>query len=355
MTITKEPIITTLIPTFRRPDLLRRAIESALNQTFRDLRVCVYDNASGDATADVVRRICEADSRVTYFCHPTNIGAFANFQNALAGVTTKYFSFLSDDDYLLPSFYERAVRQLESRCTAEFYAAKVLHNGPGNRLLKRSLSNWQSGIFTPPSGLEAIAEHGHSEWTGIVFKTKGVLLDGSLREDLGVYADVEFTLRRAAIADYIVDTEPGAVFVTDGVDRKPYAFGWYWPTLDQFSATIESWTGVPATTRARIIYRYYEQFSQNCPRLCVQYLVADMPRDAEAAIRYLRSIGNDKLTVNAMEYLLWGHSRSTLFRQLFKLLVLTWRRRFRLRQKFWRKHGTCTVTSDRITTLQANN
>ena len=356
MTITKEPIVTTLIPTFRRPDLLRRAIESALNQTFRDLRVCVYDNASGDATANVVRRLCETDSRVTYFCHPTNIGALANFQYALAGVKTKYFSFLSDDDYLLPSFYERAVRQLDSRCTTEFYAANVLHKGPGDRLLRRSLSNyWQSGIFMPPSGLEAIAERGHSEWTGIVFKTKGALLDGSLREDLGVYTDVEFTLRRAAIADYIVDTEPGAVFVTDGAGRKPYSFDWYWPTVERFSASIESWTGVPTATRARITRRYQEQFVQNCPRLCVQYLVADMPGDAEAAIRYLRFIGNDKYKVNAMEYLLWGHSRSTLFRQLFKLLVLTWRRRFRLRQKFWRKHGTCTVTSDRITTLQATN
>ena len=355
MTITKDPIVTALIPTFRRPDRLRRAIESALNQTFRDLRVCVYDNASGDATADVVRRICEADSRVTYFCHPTNVGALANFQYALAGVTTKYFSFLSDDDYLLPSFYESAVRQLESRCTADFFAANVLHKGIGNRLLKRSLGDWQSGSFMPPSGLEAIAEHGHSEWTGIVFKTKGALLDGALREDLGVYADVEFTLRRAAIAEYIVDTEPGAVFVTDGADRKPYPFGWYWPTLDRFAASVDSWIWVPTATRARIIDRYQEQFVQMCPRLCVQYLVADMPGDAEAAIRYLRSSGNDKLTVNAMGYLLWGHSRSALFRQLFKLLVLAWRRTFCLRQKCRRKQGTSTVISDRTTTLQASD
>ncbi len=351
MTITKEPIVTTLIPTFRRPDLLRRAIESALNQTFRDLRVCVYDNASGDATANVVRRLCEADSRVTYFCHPTNIGSLANFQYALVGVKTKYFSFLSDDDYLLPSFYERAVRQLESRCTAEFYAANVLHKGPRDRLLKRSLNSWQSGIFMPPFGLEPIAEHGHSEWTGIVFKTKSALIDGSLREDLGVYTDVEFTLRRAAIADYIVDTEPGAVFVTDGAGRKPYSFDWYWPTVDRFSASIESWTGVPTATRARITRRYQEQFVQNCPRLCVQYLVADMPGDAEAVVRYLRSKGNRRMTVNALGCLLWGRTRSPIFRHLFKLLVLAWRRTRRFRDLFRHEQVTGTVPSARTTTL----
>jgi glycosyltransferase involved in cell wall biosynthesis len=354
--ITNGPIQRTAVSGRSRPkSLADRAIESALNQTSTDLRVCVYDNASGDATANVVRKLCETDSRVTYLCHPTNVGALANFQYALAGVKAKYFSFLSDDDYLLPSFYERLVQQLESRCTVAFYAANVLHKGQRNRLLKRSLNSWQSGIFNPPSGLEAIADRGHSEWTGIVFKTKGVLLDGSLREDLGVYTDVEFTLRRAAIADYIVDTETGAVFVTDGAGRKPYSFDWYWPTVERFSASIESWTGVPPSTRARITRRYQEQFVQNCPRLCVQYLVADMPGDAEAAIRYLTSNGKYKFRVNAMEYLLWVHLRSDLFRQLFKLLVLTWRHTFRLRPKSWRKHGISTVASDRMATLQANH
>ncbi|MEK7713004.1 MAG: glycosyltransferase, partial [Nitrospirota bacterium] len=35
------PLITTIIPTYRRPKLLRRAIKSALNQTYPHLQVCV--------------------------------------------------------------------------------------------------------------------------------------------------------------------------------------------------------------------------------------------------------------------------------------------------------------------------
>jgi len=49
-----EPLITTVIPTYRRPAMLRRAIRSVLSQTFPDFRLCVYDNASGDETAVVV-------------------------------------------------------------------------------------------------------------------------------------------------------------------------------------------------------------------------------------------------------------------------------------------------------------
>jgi len=52
-----EPLITTIIPTYRRPKLLRRAIKSVLGQTFPHFQVCVYDNASGDETPDVVAEI----------------------------------------------------------------------------------------------------------------------------------------------------------------------------------------------------------------------------------------------------------------------------------------------------------
>ena len=51
-----SPLVTTIITTYRRPRLLRRAIRSALNQTMPRVRVCVYDDRSDDETADVVRR-----------------------------------------------------------------------------------------------------------------------------------------------------------------------------------------------------------------------------------------------------------------------------------------------------------
>ncbi len=70
-----KPLITTIIPTYRRPKLLRRAIKSVLNQTYPHFQVCVYDNASGDETALVVDEIAKADPRVKYYCHSENIGS----------------------------------------------------------------------------------------------------------------------------------------------------------------------------------------------------------------------------------------------------------------------------------------
>ncbi|RKX41747.1 MAG: glycosyltransferase family 2 protein, partial [Thermotogae bacterium] len=65
-----KPLITTIIPTYRRPKLLQRAIKSVLNQTYPHFQVCVYDNASGDETAEVVAEFAKKDPRVKYYCHP---------------------------------------------------------------------------------------------------------------------------------------------------------------------------------------------------------------------------------------------------------------------------------------------
>lgn len=104
-----KPLITTIIPTFRRTLQLKRAIQSALNQTFPHIQVCIYDDASEDSTADIVTELAKSDPRVKYHCHTKNIGSLENFQYGLSQVNTPYFSFLSDDDYLLSEFYETAL------------------------------------------------------------------------------------------------------------------------------------------------------------------------------------------------------------------------------------------------------
>lgn len=92
MNATLKPMITTIIPTYRRSQQLKQAIHSVLEQTYPHFQVCVYDNASGDDTASVVTEMAKADPRIKYFCHKENIGAFNNFQFGLKRVETPFFS-----------------------------------------------------------------------------------------------------------------------------------------------------------------------------------------------------------------------------------------------------------------------
>jgi glycosyltransferase involved in cell wall biosynthesis len=112
-------LITTIMPTYRRPERLKKAIQSVLKQTYPHFQLCIYDNASGDATAEVVAEFAK-DARVKYHCHPENIGSAENFQYGLSHVETPFFSFLSDDDFLLPEFYEETLRGFKKFPEAAF-------------------------------------------------------------------------------------------------------------------------------------------------------------------------------------------------------------------------------------------
>jgi len=74
------PIVTVLFPTHKRPEKLRRAIQSVLAQTYTSLKIIVLDNASNDETPEVVRNCMKNDSRVVYYAHEENIGITENFQ-----------------------------------------------------------------------------------------------------------------------------------------------------------------------------------------------------------------------------------------------------------------------------------
>jgi len=124
--ISKQPLITTVIPTYRRPRLLQRAILSALEQEGASVRVRVCDNASGDETGAVVAALALKHPQLEYHCHPDNIGGLANFEFGVRNLETPFFSLLSDDDYLLPGFYRRALAGLAANPQA--MAAKMNKN-----------------------------------------------------------------------------------------------------------------------------------------------------------------------------------------------------------------------------------
>ena len=83
--------ITTLIPTHRRPEYLRRTILSALSQTYSNLQVSIFDDASNDNTMEMVSDLCKADSRITYHCHANNIGLLQNYKYAFKSVDTNAY------------------------------------------------------------------------------------------------------------------------------------------------------------------------------------------------------------------------------------------------------------------------
>lgn len=208
------PQITTIIPTFQRPISLKRAILSTLEQDYNNIQICVYDNHSNDETRDVVYEFMKVDSRVKYFCHSKNIGGLRNFLYGMKQVKTNYFSFLSDDDYLLPNFYSKAITALEKHDNAMFWAGMTLHIDEYNVIWYTRLAQWlQEGLYEPPEGTMILTGGMAPPWTSILFRKAAIEKVGLLDISLLGPSDLEYCLRIAAHYPYIVEKHPAAVFV----------------------------------------------------------------------------------------------------------------------------------------------
>lgn len=208
------PLVTTIIPTYRRPHLLRRAVKSALAQQGVSLQVCVYDNASGDETRDVVAALAAEDSRVKYTCHPTNIGGFANFQYGLQHVQTPFFSFLSDDDVLLPGFYAAAMAGFQEYPDAMLWAGVTVRMDPAGRVYDARVERWpREGLYAGAQGVAQMTGGLAPTWTGAVIRRDVLETVGLLDEAVGAPSDLDWILRIAARHPFIICKRPVALFV----------------------------------------------------------------------------------------------------------------------------------------------
>jgi len=90
------PAVSVIIPNYNRESLIGRAIQSVLDQTFRDLELIIVDDGSTDQSAAFVKTI--QDSRVTLVTHPVNLGLAAAWNTGIREARSGLIAFLDSDD-----------------------------------------------------------------------------------------------------------------------------------------------------------------------------------------------------------------------------------------------------------------
>src|SRR3989344_1556715 len=96
----KKVLITAAITTFGRPELLRRAIHSVLNQNFRDFELLIIDDAGQPCVDKLVDSF--SDPRIKYYRHKKNMGLASARNTALHNARGKYIAYLDADDEWFP-------------------------------------------------------------------------------------------------------------------------------------------------------------------------------------------------------------------------------------------------------------
>ncbi len=105
------PQLTIIMPTYNAAAFVRDAIESLLNQTFRDFELWIVDDGSIDNSLKIIKTF--NDSRIKIFSYTENKGRVRTVNGLVTKITTPFFTITDADDISHPSRLEKQMEVME--------------------------------------------------------------------------------------------------------------------------------------------------------------------------------------------------------------------------------------------------
>jgi hypothetical protein len=140
-----NPLVSIVIPAYKGGRLLCEAIQSVLDQTYRNLELIVVDDCCPENTHELVQEFC-GDSRVRCIRHEQNRGSVAARRTGFQASSGEILIFLDQDDLIHPDKVRAHIEFLENHAEIG-----VSYNG---RLDIEHPSNAILGIWMPPPKVE---------------------------------------------------------------------------------------------------------------------------------------------------------------------------------------------------------
>lgn len=116
--------LSVILPCYNHARLLPRALTSLLDQSLPPDEIIVIDDASTDNTPEVVAGFASRDKRIRPMLNPGNLGTVSNCNRGIAIATGEFLHFAAADDWVLPRFYEKTIRQLEIYSSAAYCSTR---------------------------------------------------------------------------------------------------------------------------------------------------------------------------------------------------------------------------------------
>jgi glycosyltransferase involved in cell wall biosynthesis len=283
-----KPVITTIIPTCNRSRTLKRAIQSVLDQTYADFQLCIYDNASEDDTESIVSEMKEKDKRIQYFRHPRNIGPLNNFNFGLSRVSTPFFSFLCDDDALLPDFYQTALRCFKRHPGTLFAAGECITMENGKVI---EFSTHKEGYYSEPESLLELVEGAAPYFPvmpAILFRQDVVNKVGLFDAEIGA-ADIDFEYRTVVKGPFVLFKMPCAVTERHASSSSVWAdYRFFWPGWLKMIEKLTASERLPPHVSARLAKALHRHLPRIIFGLAVQNIAYGKTSGAYGAAELLK-------------------------------------------------------------------
>ncbi len=110
----KKGLISIIMPTYKRGEMITEAIDSVLRQTYQNYEIIIVNDCSPDNTDEVIQKHYANNEKIKYYHNEKNSGAGVTRKNGYIKSNGEYLIFMDDDDYYTDNeFFEKAIRTFE--------------------------------------------------------------------------------------------------------------------------------------------------------------------------------------------------------------------------------------------------
>ncbi len=204
-------MVSAIIPTYNRCDVIQRAINTVCNQSYKNLEIIVVDDASADNTEAVVKSM--SDPRIRYIRHETNLGGATTRNTGIDAAKGEYIAFLDSDDLWKPqkiSLQLASIHEHPDSAKVVSYTQVENYNGRHVSIMPTR------GKQDTESVEEYLFVNGGEMHTSTLMLSRSLAVSTRFRPGLKKHQDLDFCLRLAASgAKFTFVEKPLTVWVNE--------------------------------------------------------------------------------------------------------------------------------------------
>jgi glycosyltransferase involved in cell wall biosynthesis len=129
-----KTVFSIIIPTYNRANLLSKAIESVIEQTYTNWELIIVDDGSTDHTKELVENYSKKDNRFRYV-YQENAERSTARNNGIKNANGEYICFLDSDDYFLTNRLQSLYESIKDS-NIVYYTGLVLEKN--NEIVNRN-------------------------------------------------------------------------------------------------------------------------------------------------------------------------------------------------------------------------
>ena len=195
-------MVSAIITTHNRKELLAKAVQSVLGQTYKDIELIVVSDGSTDGTDELMKRF-ESNEQVKYINY--NPGRGGNYARniGIKAATGDYIAFLDDDDIWYPMKIEK-----QAEILVENEDIGLVYTGLKSIYLKENLSYIYSTGYEGDASVKILMGNFIGTTSTVMVRRKILDLAGYFDESLKAQQDYDLWIRICQICKVGFVSEP---------------------------------------------------------------------------------------------------------------------------------------------------